>query len=242
MEVAKRENSVIYLEEDYKVTYNGFDPNSPESYIGLTLMQEEYLDQSILLADLIQKNFTNTLKRNNRGVKQDVFLVLRETYMPSVLIETGFLTNNVEGKYLNSSKGQAEISESIVRAVKDYKNSINLEILDSLEENPPVELTPGRELTEQSSDIYDGITFRVQLAASSKKLEPLPRNFKGLSGVSRNKEGKLFKYYYGATSNYSQIKELHKKAKSSGFSTSYIVAFRNNNKISVNDALKTKMK
>lgn len=240
LEVAMRENQVIFLEEDYEMTYDGFNPNSPESYIGLTLMQEEYLDQSIHLADLIQKNFTNINKRVNRGVKQAGFLVLRETYMPSVLVEAGFLSNKSEGAYLNSASGQSAISESIVRAVKDYKNSINLEILDNLEANPPVELT--QESEDLPRDVYEGITFMVQLAASSKKVDPNSRNFKGLSQVSRKKEGKLFKYYYGGTSSYSQIKDLHEKAKRTGYPDSFIVAFRGNEKMSVNEALKTKMK
>lgn len=240
LEVAMRENQVIFLEEDYEMTYDGFNPNSPESYIGLTLMQEEYLDQSILLADLVQKNFTNINKRVNRGVKQAGFLVLRETYMPSVLIEAGFLSNKSEGTYLNSAAGQTAIAESIVRAVKDYKSSMNLEMLDHLEANPPVELTPEPE--KAPSDVYDGIIFRVQLAATGKKLDPSPRNFKGLVEISRNKEGKLFKYYYGGTSSYSQVQDLHTKAKRTGYPDSYIVAFRGGEKISVNEALKTKMK
>lgn len=240
LEVAMRENQVIFLEEDYEVTYDGFNPNSPESYIGLTLMQEEYLDQSVLLADLIQKNFTNELKRVNRGVKQAGFLVLRQTYMPSVLVETGFLTNTGEGSYLNSDRGQAGMSNAIVRAVQDYKNSINLEILEGLEINPPVALTTEPE--EQPIDIYDGITFKIQLAATGKKLDPNSKNFKGLREVSRNKEGKLFKYYYGATSSFSQAKELHQMARSNGYPDSFIVAFRGNEKLSVNDALKSKMK
>lgn len=240
LEVAMRENQVIFLEEDYEVTYDGFNPNSPESYIGLTLMQEEYLDQSILLADFIQKNFTHDLKRVNRGVKQAGFLVLRQTYMPSVLIEAGFLTNTGEGSYLNSGHGQAGISDAIVKAVLDYKNSINLEILEGIDRNPPIALTSEPE--EQPIDIYDGITFRIQLAATGKKLDPSPRNFRGLREVTRNKEGKLFKYYYGATSSYSQIRELHEAARKNGYPDSYIVAFRGNDKISVNDALKSKMK
>ncbi|WP_037324421.1 N-acetylmuramoyl-L-alanine amidase family protein [Salinimicrobium terrae] len=240
LEVAMRENQVIFLEEDYEMTYDGFNPNSPESYIGLTLMQEEYLDQSILLADLIQKNFTNINKRVNRGVKQAGFLVLRETYMPSVLVEAGFLSNKAEGAFLNSAAGQSAISASIVRAVKDYKNSINHDILDNLEANPPVQLT--QETEEMPLDVYDGITFRVQLAASGKKLDPSSRNFKGLKQVSRNKEGKLFKYYYGATSSFSQIQDFHEMAKRTGYPDSYIVAFRGNEKISVNEALKTKTK
>ncbi len=240
LEVAMRENQVIFLEEDYEVTYDGFDPNSPESYIGLTLMQEEYLEQSIMLADFIQKNFTNINKRVDRGVKQAGFLVLRQTYMPSVLVEAGFLSNKSEGAYLNSSSGQAAISQSIVKAVKDYKNFINLELLGSLSANPPMELTT--ETEEQPVDIYEGITFKVQLAATGKKIEPAPNNFKGLREITRNKEGKLFKYYLGNTSSYSQIKDLHETARRSGYPDSYIVAFRGNEKISVNDALKTKTK
>ena len=240
LEVAMRENQVIYLEEDYEVTYGGFDPKSPESYIGLTLMQEEYLDQSVLLADFIQKNFTNINKRVNRGVKQAGFLVLRETYMPSVLVEAGFLSNRAEGAYLNSPKGQAEISESIVQAVLEYKNSINLEVLEGLSENPAMDMSPA--VPGKPKDVYEGITFRIQLAATGKKLEPSPKNFRGLEGVSRNKEGKFYKYYYGASSSYNHIKELHEIAKQKGYKTSFVVAFRDNKKISVNDALKTKMK
>lgn len=236
-EVAKRENSVIFLEEDYEVTYNGFDPNSPESYIGLALMQEEYLDQSILLADFVQKKFTHDLKRNNRGVKQDVFLVLRETVMPSVLIETGFLTNKEEGPYLNSATGQTKMAQAIVAAVKDYSQSINMATLDELTVEFPVEVVPAA--TEEKQDIFSDVTFRIQLAASSKKLDTKASNFKGLTPVIREKEDKLFKYYYGATSSYSQIQKLHQQAKAKGYPSSYIVAFRNGNKITVNDALKT---
>ena len=112
-DVALKENEVIFLEENYEENYKGFDPKSPESLIGLTLMQEEYLDQSILLASFVQENFRNDLQRKNRGVKQSGFWVLHNTYMPSILIEAGFMTNPKEGAYLNSKKGQGEISNSI---------------------------------------------------------------------------------------------------------------------------------
>lgn len=234
-EVAKKENSVIFLEENYEVTYNGFDPNSPESYIGLALMQEEFLDQSILLADYVQKKFTYDLKRNDRGVKQDVFLVLRETVMPSVLIETGFLTNREEGAYLNSANGQTKMAEAIAAAVKEYSQTINMASLDNLMNEFPVEILPPAE----TKDIFSDVTFRVQLAASSKKLDTKASNFNGLTPVIREKEDKLFKYYYGASSSYSQIQKLHQQAKAKGYPSSYIVAFREGNKITVNEALKT---
>ena len=242
-EVAKRENSVIFLEENYEVTYDGFDPNSPESSIGMTIMQEEYLDQSILLADLVQKKFTNDLKRGNRGVKQAGFIVLHQTYMPSVLIETGFLTNKEEGPYLNSTSGQTKMADAIVDAINDYSHSINLAVLDNLEKNAPA-VVPAKEekKIEAFKDNYDGITFKVQLAASSKKLETKSSNFKGLTPVFREKEGKLYKYYFGATSSYTQIQSLHQEAKTKGYNTSYLVAFKDGEKITVNDALKSQGK
>ena len=116
----KKENSVIFYEDDYVDQYDGFDPNNPESVIGLTLMQEEYLDQSIIAASYIQNSFVQNLKRKNRNVKQAGFIVLKYTYMPSVLIETGFLTNKSEGSYLNSLNGQKEMSNAISKAIIKY--------------------------------------------------------------------------------------------------------------------------
>ncbi len=239
-EVAKKENSVIYLEENYEVTYEGYDPNSPESFIGLTIMQEEYLDQSILLADLVQKEFTNDLKRKNRGVKQMGLIVLHQTYMPSVLVETGFLTNNQEGPYLNSRRGQDDMARAITNAIIEYSGTINLDLLESIAKDHPVEhhdspVTP-------SSQIYEDVTFRIQLAAGSKKIDTKPYNFKGLSNIDRTKEGGLYKYYYGETSDYLKIQQLHQEAIKKGYPTSYIVAFKNDQKITVNDALKSKLK
>lgn len=240
-EVAKKENSVIFLEEDYEITYNGFDPNSPESYIGMSILQEEYLDQSILLADLVQQKFTSDLQRKNRGVKQAGLIVLHQTYMPSVLIEVGFLTNKEEGAYLNSSKGQNDMANSILKAIYDYSHSINLATIENLTEDLPLEVKSQAPPSE-TFDIYENITFKVQLAATSKKLDVKSSNFKGLTPVFREKEGKLFKYYYGATSSYSQIQKLHQQAMVKGYPTSYIVAFKEGNKITVNEALKTQGK
>ena len=99
--ISQKENAVIFLEDNYEKEYDGFDPNNPESVISLVLMQEDYLNQSIEAANYIQQSFVKNLKRKNRTVKQAGFLVLRNTYMPSVLVETGFLTNSKEGAYLN---------------------------------------------------------------------------------------------------------------------------------------------
>lgn len=124
LEVAKKENAVILLEDNYTSTYEGFDPNSPESYIMFETMQEEYQAQSIMLASNIQNQFKNHSKRIDRSVKMAGFLVLRRTTMPSVLIETGFLSHSTERKYLLSSTGQNSLALSIYKAFDNYKKEI----------------------------------------------------------------------------------------------------------------------
>jgi N-acetylmuramoyl-L-alanine amidase len=230
--VAKMENEVIFLEEDHEINYEGFDPNNPESLIGITLMMEDYLDQSILLASYIQDNFTNKLKRRNRGVKQEGFIVLHQTYMPSVLVETGFLSYKKEGVYLNSRRGQTEMGKAIKDAILKYKENLNLSFDDSIF----VETT--RDIKE-SLTVYPEITFKVQIAASSRKLMPKSYNFNGLNEISRDRIGNIYKYFYGATSDYSKIKEQQNEALKKGYDTCFIVAFRNGEKISLTQALKT---
>lgn len=228
-EVAKKENSVIYLEDDYEKNYAGFDPNSPESVMSILLSQEEYLDQSIMLASLIQNKFTNVLKRKNRGVKQAGFIVLHQTVMPSVLVELGFLTYKKEGAYLNSRRGQQEVSASIVNAVLEYKKSIDRNV-----DNYTIV-----ESSDKTNDYNKDILFKVQIAASSKALDPKPYNFKGLESISRLKEGNLYKYFYGSSSNYEDIKTLEAEARKKGYSSSFVVAFKDNKKIALIDAIKS---
>ena len=139
--VAKKENSAIYLEENFEERYAQYDINSPESVIGFTIMQEEFLDKSIQLAKSMQYRFAKGLKRNDRKVKQAGFIVLHQTFMPSVLVETGFLTNANEGAYLNSKKGQSEMAAAIAEAVLEYKNglqTVSLEALTTAVKESPV--------------------------------------------------------------------------------------------------------
>jgi N-acetylmuramoyl-L-alanine amidase len=225
--VAQKENEVIFLEKDYEKNYEGFDPTSPESFIGLTLLQEDYLDQSILLASTIQKNFTETLKRKNRGVKQAGFWVLHNTYMPSVLVETGFITNKKEGDYLNSKRGKIEVSKSISDAILSYKSILNPDI-DILE-------TPISTPLETAN-----IIFKVQIAASSKKLALKPYNFNGLDELSRKKKGKIWRYFYGETKDYNQAVVMKDMVVSRGYTTAFVVAYLNGDRISIENAIKTK--
>ena len=210
--IAQKENSVIYLEENYEQKYDGFDPNNPESVISLVLMQEEYLDQSIVAANYIQEFFVKDLNRRDRKVKQAGFLVLRNTYMPSVLIEAGFLTNKTEGKYLNSSKRQKEISTAISRAILKYLSSLD---------NNLVNLTDPFKFKGTGEFL-----FKVQISASSKSLELKSYNFKGLNNLSKSNNNGLYKYYYGSTNDYSEVKKLLKNAKSKGFNSAFIAVFK----------------
>jgi len=237
-EVAKKENSVIFLETDYESKYGGFDPNSPESVIGLTLAQEEYLDQSIQLASYIQNKFTNKLKRKNRGVKQAGFIVLHQTVMPSVLVEIGFLTYKEEGRYLNSENGQKDISTSITDAILEYKHNIDGYVgEDDYQETPNINQIA--EKKEESKSVDTGIVYKVQIAAGSRKIEPKSYNFNKLEDISFDYESNLYKYYTGSTTSYNEAKILEEKAKSRGYKSSFIVAFKDGNRIPLADALKT---
>ena len=243
--VAKEENEVIFYEDDYETNYEGFDPNSPETLIGLTLMQEDYLDQSILLARNIQDNFTNRLKRKNRGVKQAVFWVLHNTYMPSVLIETGFITNKSEGDYLNSVKGSNNISKSISDAILDYRSNLNTETFVQ-EGRPPteeVETTPETvkpvEPDNSPKNSDTSIVFKVQIAAGSKKLATKSYNFNGLNDISRTKSKSMYRYFYGQTSSYDTVVELKNEAFNKGYKSAFIVAYKNGERIAIKTALKS---
>ena len=234
-EVAKKENSVIFYEENYEENYDGFDPNDPESVIGLTLMQETYLNQSITAADAIQKSFVANLKRKDRTVKQAGFVVLKYTYMPSVLVETGFLTNRKEGAYLNSSKGQSEMSVAISKAIINYKNSLSSSVITSGSIGEAI-------VSETSEDPVDlkstDVEFKIQIAASSKNLETKSYNFKGLDPITKEKEGTLYRYYYGSADSYKKAEKLKKKAIRKGYKHAFIVAFKQNKKIKLSSIIK----
>jgi N-acetylmuramoyl-L-alanine amidase len=152
-EIAKKENSVIYLEDNYESRYAGYDINSPESVIGLTIMQEEFLDQSIMLAKMMQDNFSGNLSRNDRKVKQAGFIVLHQTFMPSVLIETGFLTNKSEGLYLNSKKGQEEMGKAIADAIINYKNNTRINLEDAASNKEIAKTTEPEEIPVSNKEV-----------------------------------------------------------------------------------------
>jgi N-acetylmuramoyl-L-alanine amidase len=253
--VAKSENAVITLEKDYKQKYEGFDPNNPSSMIGLTLMQEEYLDNSISLASKIQDQFAG-LNKKTRGVKQAPFMVLHKAYMPRVLIETGFISNPSEGAFLDSENGQQEIAQAIANAIISYKKEYFGSSASDIIEKPskkmsqePFNETPVDTKTEtiiekpiakeEPINVSTGIIYRVQIAAVGKKLDITPSNFKGLNNIAVTTDnGQLYKYTYGETSDYTIAKKNLEEAKSKGYTSAYLIAFKDGKKISVQDALK----
>ena len=263
LEAAKRENSVVTLEKDYEQKYEGFDPKSPESFAGMIMAQELYLDQSIALAGKVQGKFIEIGKKS-RGVKQAPYMVLHKAYMPRVLIEMGFISNQAEGAKLDSEEGQQEIAESIANAIISYKkeyfgasdneNTIKpsqqiepVKIVDSVPKKVTVKAPevkkpePKPEVKSESKpEVTSSVvpSFKVQLSASGKKLELVPSNFNGLSNISVSSEGNLYKYMYGETTNYNEAKRLLSEAKSKGYSSAFLIAFKNGKKVSIQDALK----
>jgi N-acetylmuramoyl-L-alanine amidase len=262
LEVAKKENSVITLEKDYKVKYGGFDPNNPESIIGITLGQEQNINQSIDLASKVQDLFTEDLKRKNRGVKSAPFWVLHRTAMPSILIELGFLSYKQEGEYLNSEAGQNELAQSVARAILQYKKEFfvpgtveyNEPAESAKQEEPkatastPVKTPPAK--TPAKADApkpapataasAKGVVYKVQISASGKVLDLSPSNFKGLDQLSKDDSSSVIKYFYGNTGDLTKARELLEVAKNKGFTSAFIVPFKDGKKITMQEALNKK--
>ena len=253
LEAAKKENAVITMEKDYKQKYEGFDPNSPETMIGMTLMQEEYLDNSISLAGKVEDEFAKLGKKlRHGGVKQAPFMVLHKAYMPRVLIETGFISNPVEGDLLNSEEGQNDIARAIANAIISYKydyfgdggaETFGEKPSQILRENPVKSSeNPDVNKTEINKGIIKkdtlGSIYKIQLSASKKKLALEPKNFKGLQNVKLVYEDNIYKYLYGETSDYESAKNQLNEVKSKGYNSAFLIAFKNGKKISIQEAIK----
>lgn len=244
LNVAKRENEVILLESDYKQNYDGFNPNDPASHIIFSLNQHAFMEQSILFASSVEKYMKNHAKRSSRGVKQAGFLVLWKTAMPSVLIETGFLTNPNEEKFLASDAGQTAVAESIFYAFRDYKNDMEnnagkisdakaQELSQSVDKEPAPDPQPVAQTPATNSQ---GLSFSVQFytaetTVSATKFESLkPEN------ITYVTENGLYKYRLGPYTTLDEATKKQQLARNAGYKDAFVVAMKDGKRISVDEA------
>ena len=250
LSVARRENAVILQEDNYENRYDGFDPNSPEAHIVFSLYQNAYLYQSLYFAEKLQHEFKHQAKRHNRGVKQAGFLVLYRTTMPSVLIETGFLTNEEEERYLKSDAGQDQMAFSIMRAFQQYKAWVDdkpdtriLAPLKSKEEDheKEAEVNSRTEKTESNSQhthVEPNVLFRVQIYQSPKKTSLKASVFKGRDDIWEYESDNTWKYTCGRFDKPEDAVKLQSELKKEGFTDAFVVAFNNHKRITLNEARK----
>ena len=265
--VAQRENSVILYESDYKTRYAGFNPNSAESYIIFEFMQDKYMEQSVHLASLVQKQFRHTCKRVDRGVHQAGFLVLKASAMPSILVELGFISTPEEERYLNSEEGTGTLAKGIYHAFLTYKKEHEIRLTgvsrtiipddEEMSENelaatqPKEEKTDSapvqtelvaqakpqqRPITVESATNSGEITFKIQILTSSSPLTKNDKRLKGLKDVDYYKEKGLYKYTYGASTDYNKVLRS-KRAITDKFKDAFIIAFRDGEKMNINAAI-----
>lgn len=220
LEVAMLENKVISIEEDHSSNYQGFDPTSPESYIAFKLITSFSNENSINLANKVQNELKTKAKRHDRGVKAAPFVVLWQTTMPSILIETGFITNANEEIFLNSEYGQDIVASAIYRAFRDYK--------EEFDKKSYVAVSP---------ESKDSITFAIQVLATQKQLEG--------SEVYENEEvtiikcEKLFKYAVFESESYEEVLSKQKIVKEK-YPKAFPIAIKNGETIPIKEALKLK--
>ncbi|MCD8184025.1 MAG: N-acetylmuramoyl-L-alanine amidase [Bacteroides sp.] len=250
LEVAKRENSVILYESDYKMRYAGFNPNSAESYIIFEFMQDKYMSQSVYLASLVQKQFRHTCNRADRGVHQAGFLVLKASVMPSILVELGFISTPEEERFLNSEAGTTSLANGLFRAFLTYKREQEIRLNGSShtimpedipapeeeKENRPAHTPRKEEKAAPPKTESTGIVFKIQILTSSRPLPPNDKRLKGLKDVEYYKEGRLCKYTYGASPDYNKVLRT-KRSITAQFKDAFIIAFKDGKKMNINAAI-----
>lgn len=250
LEVAKKENAVILIESDYEQRYAGFNPNSSESYIIFEFLQDKNMEKSVDFATAIQKRFRNTAKRIDKGVHQAGFLVLRETTMPGVLVELGYISNPEEEQYLLSQAGTSALAKSIYQAFVSYKSKQTgvtpketVAVKDTEPTTQPATqqtAAPKKTTTPQTTPTQAKTggkpVFKVQILVSEKKLPANSKQFKGLKPVNHYREKGLYKYTYGESTDYNKVLRT-KRQIASKFKGAFIVAFKDGKKVNVNEAI-----
>ncbi len=248
LDVAKRENDVILLESDYKQRYEGFDPNSSESYIIFEFMQDKNMEQSVELARLIQRRTCASAGRINKGVKQAGFLVLRETSMPSCLVELGFITTPDEERFLSTKQGVDALGIGLYKAFVDYKKKyyggnyapMITEISQEAEESMAAIEEPTHENTVETP-VKKPVAnakpvFKVQILASNKRIPTGDRRFKGLKNISSYTEKDMYKYTVGSSEDYDEINRL-RRSLSKKFPQAFVIAFKHGQRTDIKTAI-----
>jgi N-acetylmuramoyl-L-alanine amidase len=240
LDVAMTENSAMLREDDYSTKkYDNFDPKSSESYIMISTVQKVFQKQSEDLATMIQTQFRERVNRNDRDVKQAGFWVLYNTKMPSVLVETGFITNPVEEKYLNSKEGQDYLASSIYRACRDYLSEIDSKSGISLKRDQEPDLKDDTISTAvpETNEIF----FMVQVTSSQTRTEIKPENFKGLKEITEIYSQDRYKYAagnfpdYSSAANYRNIIEVF-------YPDAFVIAVKDNKILPLQQAIEQKRK
>lgn len=238
--VAARENSTIHLEDDGGAKYKDFDM-SADAIIARQIQLSVFLDQSISFASKLQSQFKG-IGRYDRGVKQAGFLVLYKTTMPSVLIETGFLTNPKEEKFLNTKATQRQMSGAMFAAFQQYKNELE-GIDEEIEQVVPLQKEEIERKEENVAIVNedskkDKVEFRVQIETSREKIALTDAKFNGYT-VSEYSQDNLFKYTIGSyIQDFQKANEMKKKLRTIGFQHAFVVAFMNGERINLQKAIK----
>ena len=248
LDVAMRENAVMLLEDDYQTTYEGFDPNSVDSYIMFELMQDQYIDQSLNFATLVQQQFTD-IGRSDRGVRQAGFWVLHKSACPSVLIEMGFISNSNEEKYLASDKGKEDITNSIFQAFSQYKSAYDRKhgiVIAAKSEGKPSAAKADKSVAAKADKPVAAVeqaelrpVYKVQIFSTLKPVPAGDATFRGLKNCQYSKDGKYYKYTYGEDTDYQTILDIQQELKTK-FKDCFIVAFLGDKQIPVKEALQMK--
>lgn len=238
--VAQRENAVMMLEDDYTTTYQGFNPNSPESYIAFELIQNQHLEHSLSAAKAIQDQLVSTAGRGNHGVRQAMFWVLVKTGMPAVLVELDFISNPRQERFLSSEGGQVKLAEAIFNGVKLYKASYDREMAqlggtaparpskpEPATSEPTVQ--PG-EPQATSTAPADAIIYKVQFLVTDSKLPTGSKRFKGVKNAEYYRDGRQYKYTVGAFSSMSEANAMLKKIKKK-FPDAFVIKTRNGKRV-----------
>lgn len=219
LEVAKLENASILYEDNAKEDYGSFDHNSPEAYIMLNFFQSEYKNASLTFAEHIQNQLVKRVGRKDRGVQQAGFLVLYKTAMPSVLVEIGFLSNPSEENFLSSEDGQTYIASALFRAFRDYKNAYEKE---NATEGPSYE-----NISNKPDVDKDKIVYKVQIESRNRKVEAPSQHYKNLNNIDYYEHNGQYKYTAGKFYSKSEADEYCKKVKASGYTSAFVVSFKN---------------